>query len=59
MNKKKLWVLFILSAILVIATIILNMWEGTYWLQGAYLWIAKLENSARSIDGITEASRIR
>jgi len=57
--KKKLWVFFILSAILVIAIILLNIWEGTYWLQGVYLWIAELENSARGIDGITEASRVK
>ena len=57
--KKMLWVLVILSAIVVIAIIFLCMWEGTYWLQGVYLWIAELENSARGIDGITEASRVK
>ena len=59
MKMKKLWVFVILSIVLVIAIILLNLWEGTNWLQGVYLWIAELENSARGIDGITEASRVK
>lgn len=59
MKNKKLWVFVILSAILFIVLLLLNIWEGTNWLQGVYLWIAELENSARGIDGITEASRVK
>jgi hypothetical protein len=59
MKTKKLGTFVILSVILVSAIILLNLWEGTNWLQGVYLWIAELENSARGIDGITEASRVK
>jgi hypothetical protein len=59
MKKKKLWVFVILSVVLFSVILLLNLWEGTNWLQGVYLWIAELENSARGIDGITEASRVK
>ena len=50
---------FIQLAIVVAIVVLLWQWDGTDWLQGVYLWIAELENSARGIDGITEASRVK
>ena len=50
---------FILSAIFIIAIILLLLWDGTNWLQGVYIWIAELENSFRGIDGISQASRVK
>lgn len=52
-------ILVILLPILVAAIMVLLLWGGVDWLQGIYLWIAELENSARGIDGITEASRVK
>jgi len=55
MNKK----LIISILTLVTALLLLLQWGGDEYLQGIYLWIAKLENTARGIDGITEASRLK
>ena len=55
MNKK--FIITILT--LVTALLLLLLWGGDEYLQGIYLWIAKLENTARGIDGITEASRLK
>ncbi len=44
---------------LVVVVVLLLLWGGTDWLQSIYLWIAELENSARGVDGITEASRVK
>ena len=59
MMKIVQWALAILVAILTTAILILWLWGGEDWLQSIYLWIAELENSARGIDGITEASRVK
>jgi hypothetical protein len=49
---------FIILSLVVVAVLLL-LWGGTDWLQSIYLWIAELENSARGVDGITEASRVK
>ncbi|MBQ8128593.1 MAG: hypothetical protein IJ176_09365 [Prevotella sp.] len=48
-------VLILLIIALIIALVLLWLVGGVEWLQSIYLWIAEIENSARGIDGITEA----
>ena len=48
-------VLILLIIALITALVLLWLVGGVEWLQSIYLWIAKIENSARGIDGITEA----
>ena len=52
-------VLIPLIIALITALVLLWLVGGVEWLQSIYLWIAKIENSARGIDGITEASRVK
>ena len=51
--------IFIILFVIVFAVLLLLLLGGVDWLQSIYLWIAEQENSARGIDGITEASRIK
>ena len=51
--------LLITLTVLVVALLLLLLWGGAEGLQVIYLWIAELENAARGIDGITEASRLK
>lgn len=50
---------FYIILFLVVVAALLLLWGGADGLQGIYLWIAELENFARGIDGITEASRVK
>ena len=52
-------VLILLIIAVVTALVLLWLVGGVEWLQSIYLWIAEIENSARGIDGITEASRVK
>lgn len=50
---------FYIIIIIVVVAALMLLWGGADGLQGTYFWIAELENSARGIDGITEASRVK